>query len=62
MERSLLLGTIYSHSICANQNMLSKNSPKGMKVARATQEEEKSTGAEVAMGLGNMVKIHDPHV
>lgn len=41
--------------------MLSKNSPKVMKVARVTQEEE-NTGAEVAMGLGNMVKIHDPHV
>lgn len=33
-----------------------------MNVARATQEEEKDTGAEVVMGLGNMVKIHDPHV
>lgn len=61
MERSLLLGTIYSHSICANQSILSKNSLNGMKVARVIQEEE-NTGAEVAMGLGNMVKIHDPHV
>lgn len=33
-----------------------------MKVARATQEEEKNTGAEVAMGLGNMVKIQNPYV